>query len=240
MGSLRIVSLDGRPAICEFEQKRVKNINVRVRDDGTLYCSYPRYVSQAQAEKFVCSAAEYLSKSIDKVLARQEKAGKPVKYCEGESIRVLGRDVTLHILQGKKNEVEVIGGDVNLTVKDPGDNALVKRTYDKWRRASLKRVVLLYCHEVYPHFERLGVKYPEKLSFGEYKSFWGECIPSKSTLKFSLRLFEQREDLIEYVVVHEFSHFLELNHSKRFWAQVERVIPDWRERRKRLNGGREE
>ncbi|MBO4426048.1 MAG: M48 family metallopeptidase [Clostridiales bacterium] len=240
MGSLRIVSLDGRPAICEFEQKRVKNINVRVRDDGTLYCSYPRYVSQAEAERFVSSAADYLSKSIDKVVARQEKAGKPVKYCEGENIRVLGREVTLHILQGKKNEVEVIGGDVNLTVKDPEDNAQIKRTYDKWRRASLKRVVLLYCHEVYPHFAGLGVKYPEKIAFGEYKSFWGECFPSKSTLKFSLRLFEQREDLIEYVVVHEFSHFLELNHSKRFWAQVERLIPDWRERRKRLNGGREE
>ena len=236
MSSLRIVSLDGRPAICEFEQKRVKNINVRVRDDGTLYCSYPRYVSQAEAEKFVSSAAEYLSKSIDKVVARQEKSGRPVKYCEGERLKVFGRDVVLHILQGKKNSVEVTGRDVNLTVKDPEDNAMVKRTYDKWRRETLKRVVLAYCREVYPHFERLGVEYPQKISFGEYKSFWGECIPSKATLKFSLRLFEQGEDLIEYVVVHEFAHFLELNHSKRFWTQVERIIPDWRQRRKRLNG----
>ena len=240
MGSLRIVSLNGRPAICEFEQKRVKNINVRVRDDGTLYCSYPRYVSQVEAERFIGTAADYLSKSIDKVTARQIMSGRPVKYCEGEHLKVLGRDVTLHILQGKKCSVEVIGGDVNLTVKDPSDDKQIRRTYDKWRRASLKRVVLMYCHDVYPHFERLGVKYPEKITFGEYKSFWGECFPSKSTLKFSLRLFEQREDLIEYVVVHEFSHFLELNHSRRFWAQVERVIPDWRERRRRLNGMGEE
>ena len=60
-------------------------------------------------------------------------------------------------------------------------------------------------------------------------------MPSKKTLKFSLRLFEQGEDLIEYVVAHEFSHFLELNHSRAFWHHVERVIPDWRQRRKRLN-----
>ena len=78
MGTLRIVSLNGRPVICEFEQKRVKNINVRVRDDGTLYCSYPRYVSQAEAERFIGTAADYLSNSIDKVNFRQAKSGRPV------------------------------------------------------------------------------------------------------------------------------------------------------------------
>ena len=221
MGTLRIVSLNGRPVICEFEQKRVKNINVRVRDDGTLYCSYPRYVSQAEAERFIGTAADYLSNSIDKVNFRQAKSGRPVKYCEGEHLKVFGRDVILHILQGEK---------------DPSDEAQIKRTYDKWRKDTLKRVVLAYCEEIYPHYARLGVDYPEKISFGEYKSFWGECVPSKKTLKFSLRLFEQGEDLIEYVVAHEFSHFLELNHSRAFWHHVERVIPDWRQRRKRLNG----
>ena len=236
MGTLRIVSLNGRPVICEFEQKRVKNINVRVRDDGTLYCSYPRYVSQAEAERFIGTAADYLSNSIDKVNFRQAKSGRPVRYCEGEHLKVFGRDVILHILQGKKNFVEVSGTSVHVFVKDPADEALVKRTYDKWRKDTLKRVVLAYCEEIYPHYARLGVDYPEKISFGEYKSFWGECVPSKKTLKFSLRLFEQGEDLIEYVVAHEFSHFLELNHSRAFWHHVERVIPDWRQRRKRLNG----
>ena len=174
MGTLRIVSLDGRPVICEFEQKRVKNINVRVRDDGTLYCSYPRYVSQAEAERFIGTAADYLSKSIDKVNFRQAKSGRPVRYCEGEHLKVFGRDVILHILQGKKNYVEVSGSSVHVFVKDPSDEAQVKRTYDKWRKDTLKRVVLAYCEEIYPHYARLGVDYPEKISFGEYKSFWGE------------------------------------------------------------------
>lgn len=236
MGTLRFVSLDGRPAVCEFEQKRVKNINVRVRDDGTLYCSYPRYVSQAEAERFIGTAADYLSKSIDKVLARQARSGRPVKYCEGEYIRVFGRAVTMHILQGKKNAVEVTGTDVNVYVRDPSDAAQIKRTYDKWRRESLKQVIAAYCRKVYPYFEAHGAAFPQKISMGEYKSFWGECVPSKSTLKFSLRLFEQREDLVEYVVAHEFAHLLELNHSKAFWRHVENVIPDWKERRRRLNG----
>jgi predicted metal-dependent hydrolase len=42
------------------------------------------------------------------------------------------------------------------------------------------------------------------------------------------------EDVIDYVVVHELAHLIEMNHSVRFWAVVERVLPDYRERQKWL------
>ncbi|MDO4877552.1 MAG: hypothetical protein Q3987_09240 [Oscillospiraceae bacterium] len=53
MGTSRIIDIGGRAVIIEFDRKRVKNINVRVRRDGTLYASMPYWVSFAEAEKLI-------------------------------------------------------------------------------------------------------------------------------------------------------------------------------------------
>ena len=62
---------------------------------------------------------------------------------------------------------------------------------------------------------------------------WGSCSAKKS-LNFSWRLIQASDDMIDYVVVHELAHITEMNHSDRFWAIVEGVLPDYRERKARL------
>jgi len=62
------------------------------------------------------------------------------------------------------------------------------------------------------------------------KSRWGSC-NSKGTIHFTYRLWFAPEPLRDYVVVHELAHLIEMNHSERFWKQVERVMPDYRQRR---------
>lgn len=62
------------------------------------------------------------------------------------------------------------------------------------------------------------------------KSRWGSC-NSKGTIHFTYRLWFAPEPLRDYVVVHELAHLIEMNHSERFWKQVERVMPDYRKRR---------
>ncbi|MDR2558176.1 MAG: M48 family metallopeptidase, partial [Oscillospiraceae bacterium] len=62
---------------------------------------------------------------------------------------------------------------------------------------------------------------------------WGSCSAKKS-LNFSWRLIMADNDVIDYVVVHELAHIIEMNHSPRFWAVVERVLPDYREQQAKL------
>ncbi|MCL2603100.1 MAG: M48 family metallopeptidase [Defluviitaleaceae bacterium] len=62
---------------------------------------------------------------------------------------------------------------------------------------------------------------------------WGSCSAQKS-LNFSWRLIMADDAVIDYVVVHELAHIKEMNHSSRFWMIVESVLPDFRERKRKL------
>ncbi|MBQ8567162.1 MAG: M48 family metallopeptidase [Clostridia bacterium] len=78
----------------------------------------------------------------------------------------------------------------------------------------------------------MGV-FPEHVSINSAKTRFGSC-SSKKRLNFSCRLMAYDERAIDYVVVHELAHLKHLNHSKSFWAYVEKFMPDYKERKKLL------
>ena len=89
------------------------------------------------------------------------------------------------------------------------------------------------------YYSRLmGVTYG-RVTIRKQKTRWGSC-SREGNLNFNCLLMMVPPEVLDYVVVHELSHRLEMNHSARFWAQVEKVIPDYRKSRKWLkeHGGR--
>ena len=83
----------------------------------------------------------------------------------------------------------------------------------------------------------VGVTY-DRITIRSQHTRWGSC-SAKGNLNFNCLLMLTPPEVLDYVVVHELCHRKELNHSARFWAEVERVLPNYRDQRKWLkeNGG---
>ncbi len=79
---------------------------------------------------------------------------------------------------------------------------------------------------------RVGVTYG-RITIRNQRTRWGSC-SSKGNLNFNCLLMLCPDSVLDYVIVHELCHRKEMNHSERFWAEVERVLPDYRRQRKWL------
>lgn len=73
----------------------------------------------------------------------------------------------------------------------------------------------------------------ERITIRAQKTRWGSC-SARGTLSFNWKLMLAPPDVLDYVVVHELCHLTHMNHSREFWEAVERVMPDYRTRRRWL------
>ncbi len=109
--------------------------------------------------------------------------------------------------------------------------------YTKEQREGLERRYRQAAKEYFPkradyYAELLGVEY-KKIRVAGQKTRWGSCSQS-GTLSFNWKLMLAPPKVLDYVVVHELCHLLEMNHSSRFWKHVECIIPEYKEYRKWL------
>lgn len=110
----------------------------------------------------------------------------------------------------------------------------------KEKSPSEKRLEAIYREAAKEYFPKrvsyfshvLGVSYG-KITIRDQKTRWGSC-SSKGNLSFNWRLILAPPNILDYVVVHELCHRKEMNHSPRFWALVESVMPEYKEYRKWL------
>ena len=106
-------------------------------------------------------------------------------------------------------------------------------TLDENEIKALKKSAREYLTEKCEYFSNLmGLKY-NRITITSAKTRFGSCTTQKN-ISFSYRLMLYPEPAREYVVVHELAHLIEMNHSKKFYAIIEKYLPDYKERKKLL------
>lgn len=227
------INLNGREIFYNLEIKDVKNINIRIKPDQTVFVSANSTVPQADIEDLLLNKADYIIRALDHYSELEKYAPKPKAYVDGESFNVLGHEYRLKVIESEKKSVNIEGAFIVLAVNDVNNYEQKKRTMSKWLNETCRTTIQSVCADVYPKFKKYGVKYPQ-LIFRNMISRWGSCQPKRSTLTFNYALVEMPIACIEYVVTHEFVHFIQPNHSKKFYNQLSMFMPDWPARKNML------
>lgn len=233
------IMLNGKSVSYELEYKNVKRINLRVHRDGRVCVSANRFVGQRQIDAFLLQNGAFILQTLEKFRKMRDagdgmSVGKNRQYEDGDILYLEGEPRSLRVIAGKKESVEEIDAILLVTQKDIFDGEHRKRMIEKFLTVRCREEIEMICRRVYPTFEKLGVPWPE-IRIRSMISRWGSCHPAKGVITFARQLIEVPVSCAEYVVVHEFSHFIHPNHSPRFHAFMAEIMPDWKERRDLLN-----
>ncbi|MFT8973042.1 SprT family zinc-dependent metalloprotease [Zymomonas mobilis] len=212
-------------------RKEIKNLYIRLSpDDGSVVVSAPRKMKEATLRHILAGRMAWIEK-------RQKCYQKAIE------IKAQDRGEEAYWLWGEKYHLEIVSGSLQSKILPMSPSRLQMHTAiapsaekkEKWLalwfRAQLEQAI----PDLAARWEKIiGVKVAV-WRVKTMKTLWGSCNVRAGRIWLNSELVKKPPECLEYVVVHEMVHLLEASHNRRFYAFMDRFLPDWKERRERLN-----
>ena len=209
----------------------LKNIYIRVKPpDGKITVSASPKVSNEVISNLIIAKSEQIKKAQERIRSQERQTKR--EYISGETFYLWGRPYMLKVIRnGRRYHVELMPDKIIFIVPEKSSFEGRKRALTEWYREELRGVVsklIARCAE------RVGVEF-SGWNIRDMKTCWGTCNTKKRIILVNLQLVKKPFDCLEYVLIHELVHLLERNHTKKFYALVEKFCPNWRESKRRLS-----
>ena len=146
------------------------------------------------------------------------------------------RSDVYELISDIKNDILIKGRYFEIHIKEKyvENKKYIGKVYDKWLKEYANGALTDLVKKYQIELEKYNIKVP-KIEIRQMKSRWGSCLPRNNKVIFNLNLIKTPICCIEYVVLHELSHFKYPNHSKSFYNFVTIFMPDWNTRKKILD-----
>ena len=218
----RYVQLGGRVVAYRLRQGKRRRLSMTIDERG-LSVGAPLRIALKEIEAFISSHGALVHKKLDEYAS--VNARRHISVRDGVRLPLLGGETPVRIVDGA-NRVAWEEGTLVLKARPDADCEALAR------RALQRHAAQIFAERIAHYAPRLG-RAPPPLRLSSARTRWGSC-SEKSGIRLNWRLIHLPLPLIDYVVAHELSHLVEMNHSPRFWAVVEQLCPDWRELRRQL------
>lgn len=226
MSNKKVVQCKKYPITYTLVIKKVKNINMRISQNGEIVVSANPFVPMDKIDEFVSSKVSWILRHQEKIVQRQS-----FSIYDENHIMLFGNHLRIRRTTAKYNHVSY---DKNTLFVQHKENAnvdkVIRQFLDKLCRDVFMDIVLL-THNSLSDYQ---LPFPE-VKIRDMKSRWGSCTPAKNLITLNKKLIHYPFEFIEYVVLHEFVHFIQPNHSKAFYHVVENYMPDYKERMEMIN-----
>lgn len=193
-------------------RKNNKNLYIRVSDNLEVNVTCPFYYTNKMIEKIIEENSKSINKMFDNVIRKSNVKNKDSIL--GKPIKIIYDDIS----KPKENGMFLIVKDEDML--------------NRWYKRKALVIFKQYLDEAYYVFEE-NIPYP-KLKIRTMKTRWGVCNRRDNSVTLNLELIKKDQECLNYVIVHELSHFVHFDHSKEFWKTVEKYCPDYKRVRKEL------
>ena len=214
MDCIEIILPSRKRCAVQIYRKEMKTCRLKVFPDGSVSLSLPKQAEDAWAEAFRKTTGYAATREIQ----------------SGFSITMLGQDLVFSVKQSDRNTVVRDGKTIQLLTTDINDQELIQKIFHSWWRKQALEIISQRVEQWYPIIQKYGINYP-KVYIRKMSTLWGSCSPARLTMTFNLYLIKARTACIDYVVLHELTHFLYPNHSKQFYDFLSSYMPDWKQRK---------
>jgi predicted metal-dependent hydrolase len=196
---------------------RARRYVLRLRPDGTARVTVPRGGSDREARRFAERNSAWLEsqlrKAAEHVTERKKWAPGTEFYFRGELVKIEnGSDEESGLVRFESEQIKV--SDTALDLRSPIEKHL-------WRLAAKEFPARVL------EFAALNQLVVRRVTVRNQKSRWGSC-SRRGTISLNWRLIQTPDFVRDYIILHELMHLRQMNHSERFWREVESVCPDYR------------
>ena len=210
--------------INKIVKSKRKTFKIEIDDNLFITLRVPLYVTNKEITEFLEKNILWIQKAIERISSKPKFVRK---YAEGEIFLFLGENYPLNVRQ-----------NINFHFKFDGNNFILseqgfpsaKKYFENFYKAKAKIIIHKRVCDI---AIKLGIKF-NKLRITSALSRWGSC-NSIGNVNFSWRLIMAKPTVIDYVIIHEFCHLFEFNHSKKFWELVKKIMPDYTVHKKWLD-----
>ncbi len=188
-----------------------RNTYLRVKDDLTIYVTTSIFEPDFLIKQFIYKNDRTIRRMINE--RKKEKEFNSSFYYLGKKY---------NIVRNNSKTIEIDGNDVFIGNVD----------IDNWFRKQAKTLYKEKLDYWYSIFSR-KIPYPS-LVIRKMKTRWGVCNTKDKKVTLNLELMKKDIECLDYVIVHELSHLVYQDHSKKFWSVVEENYPEWKRVRKSM------
>ena len=197
-----------------IEKKNNKNLYIRITEDLKIKITCNYLFTKISIKKVLEDNRQSIEKMIDKQIKKNETNKSEYNNLLGKKLNIIYKDVKRPIYDSGV-----------ITVKD---DAMLNNWYKKYAKDVFKK----YLDEAYYVFDE-KIPYPI-IKVRSMKTRWGVCNRRDNSVTLNLELIKKDPEYLNYVIVHELSHFIHFDHSRAFWHVVEKYCPDYKTVRKKL------
>ncbi len=228
------VEVDGKQVPAKIYRQWRNNVRFAIGKTGAIL-RMPTMLSKSQQNKQIAAFEDWVRQQFSKRDALNERFfGKG--YNDGDVLQVGNRSYPLNIdfLEKKSHSARMRDGVIYLKLAKKDTEANLQKAI----KHLLSRLVAQdFLPEITERVLELNKKYFQKpirsVNLKYNLSNWGSC-SAKSNINLSTRLLFAPDSVIDYVIIHELAHLIEMNHSPRFWAIVKKAMPDYQQKEKWL------